>query len=280
LPDSTHIGTMHLRTAELSSMKDFYCEFMGLKEIHRQGNIVHLGSSATAEPLMILTEQRGARPRPAKTAGLFHAAFRFPERKDLASMFLHLNELKYPLEGFADHGVSEAIYLSDPDGNGLELTVDKPRSRWQFVGGEIQMVTEHLDIDSLLSELPKNFRRQGVHPNATIGHIHLNVSSLERAEDFYCRTLGFTVMQRSFPGVLFVAAGGYHHYIGLNTWTGRGTGPAPDNAAGLVRFGIDLGIRGAIDEFKSHIQSSGIPCSSEDSSVICRDSDNIEIEIF
>ncbi len=260
-------------------MVDFYCTILGLTEVHRTGNDVHLAPSATSEPLLILTEHKGVHPRPAKTAGLFHTAFRFPERKDLASMFIHLNERKYPLEGFADHGVSEALYLSDPDGNGIELTVDKPRSRWQFRNGEIHMVTENLDIDTLLSELPENFHWQGIHPDTTIGHIHLNISDLERAEEFYCGALGFGTTQRSYPGALFVSAGGYHHHIGLNTWTGRGTRPASGDATGLIRFGIDLGNHGALDEFISHLQSTRISCSVEESSVLCRDGDNIEIEI-
>ena len=141
------------------------------------------------------------------------------------------------------------------------------------------MVTEILDIDNLLSELPKNYRWSGVHPNTVIGHIHLNVSNLKRAEEFYCGALGFAAMQRSYPGALFVSAGGYHHHIGLNTWTGRGTGPASDDTTGLVRFGIDLGNHGAVVEFISHLQSDHISCSVEQSSVICRDGDNIEIEI-
>jgi catechol 2,3-dioxygenase len=280
LPGSTHIRSVHLRTAGLSSMRDFYCSILGLMEMHRDGNVIQLAPPTTKEPMLILTELKGARPRPSKTAGLFHTAFRFPERKDLASMLLHLNECKYPMEGFADHGVSEALYLSDPDGNGLELYADRPRSRWQFAGGEVQMPTKDLDIDGLLSELPENFRWRGIHPNAVIGHIHLNVSDLERAEEFYCDGLGFTVTQRGFPGALFLSAGGYHHHIGLNTWTGRGTVPAADDTIGLVRFGIDLGNNGAIDEFNSHARSAGIFCSAEDSSIICRDNDKIEIEIF
>ncbi len=259
-------------------MMEFYCSILGLTEAHRAGATVHLAPSATTKPVILLTEHKGAHPRPARTAGLYHAAIRFPERKDLASMFIHLNEHKYPLGGFADHGVSEALYLSDPDGNGIELTVDKPRSRWQFKNGEIEMVTENLDIDNLLSELPANFHWSGIHPNTTIGHIHLNVSHLERAEEFYCGVLGFGVMQRSFPGALFISAGGYHHHIGLNTWTGRDTRPASGDAEGLVRFGIGLGNHGVFDEFISHLQSSHISCSVEDSSVICRDNDNIEIE--
>lgn len=280
LPQSTRIDYVHLRTAGLSSMLDFYSTVLGLQEVRREGETVHLAPSAAAAPLIILTKQSGALPRPAKTAGLFHTAFLFPDRKDLAAMFVRLNECRYPFEGFADHGVSEALYLSDPDGNGLELYVDRPRSQWPFVGKEVQMVTNDLAIDGLIASVPKNFRWAGIHPQTAIGHIHLSISDLQRAEAFYCRDLGFNVMQSSYPGALFVSAGGYHHHIGLNTWTGRGTKPASDNAAGLLRFGITLGNHGAFQAFTSHLRSAGISHSSAESSVLCRDRDNIEIEVY
>jgi catechol 2,3-dioxygenase len=280
LPDSTHIRSIHLRTPELSSLADFYSRILGLTEIRRHRSSAYLAPSAAANSIVILTEQKDALPRSRKTAGLFHTAIRFPERKDLASMFVRLNECKYPLEGFADHGVSEALYLSDPDGNGVELYADRPRNEWQFVDGQLQMVTKELDIDNLLAELPKKFRWSGIHPRTVIGHVHLNVSDLSRAEAFYCGGLGFKVMQRNFPGALFISAAEYHHHIGLNTWTGRGTGPIPDNTTGLVRFGVDLGNHGALQAFTSYVQDAGIAFTKQDNSVLVRDRDNIEAEIL
>lgn len=142
------------------------------------------------------------------------------------------------------------------------------------------MFTKELDIDNLLSELPKKFQWPGIHPETVIGHIHLNISDLKRAETFYCNGLGFSVTQRNFPGALFVSAGGYHHHIGLNIWRGKGIGPVPDNTVGLIRFGINLGNHGAIKAFKSHVQDIGIAMTTKDASIFSRDNDNIEVEIF
>jgi len=141
--------------------------------------------------------------------------------------------------GFADHGVSEAIYLADPDGNGLEFYADRPPENWPRTDHQIAMVSNPLDVESLLAlAAPNRAAKYRIHPETRMGHVHLQVSNLARTEEFYAGELGFDVTQRSYPGALFFAAGGYHHHLGTNTWAGRGAHRPPDNAIGLISFSI------------------------------------------
>src|SRR5690606_13490320 len=157
--------------------------------------------------------------------------------RELARLVLRLAEARWPFQGFSDHGVSEAVYLPDPDGNGLELYADRPRSAWQWRDGELVMFTRPLAVEGLLAELARAPARPGGppwHPLRRIGHVHLHVAELARSGAFYHGLLGFAVTTRRYPGALFLAAGGYHHHLGLNIWEGQGAPPPPADAAGLV----------------------------------------------
>ncbi len=144
------------------------------------------------------------------------------------------------MQGGADHGVSEALYLADPDGNGLELYRDRPRSEWRWSDGQVAMVTDPLDAAGLLGTISPAEGWPGLDPRTVIGHVHLHVSDLARAETFYHGLLGLDVTQRSYPGALFLAAGGYHHHLGVNIWAGRGAPPPPEDAVGLIAFAVDV----------------------------------------
>ncbi|MDQ3022209.1 MAG: hypothetical protein M3R36_16800 [Bacteroidota bacterium] len=155
------------------------------------------------------------------TTGLFHLALRFPNRIELARVFLRLFDNKLKFQGFSDHLVSEAIYLTDPDGNGVELYADKPRELWEWKMGEVQMDTLPLDLSKITGELDDKEVWNGIHPDTDLGHIHLNVSDLFQAEKIYNDIIGFNVTNSSYPGAKFFSAGGYHHHIGTNTWQTR-----------------------------------------------------------
>ena len=214
-------------------MVAFYEDVLGFSLLAEDGATAALGT-ADGTPLLVLHAAPGAPPREPGTTGLFHVAFRVPNRTGLGGMVLRLRASLTPIDGFADHNVSEAVYLTDPEGNGIELYADRDRDVWYSVDGSIFMTTEPLDVPGLTLAAQGPAKRL---PSGTVvGHIHLRVRSLERAEAFYGKKLGFDVMSRSFPGALFVSAGGYHHHVGLNVWGGEGAHVPPFGSLGLVSF--------------------------------------------
>ncbi|MEJ2209564.1 MAG: VOC family protein [Anaerolineae bacterium] len=243
LPAGTGIGRVHLRVADLERALDFYREGLGFREVEAEGDVARLSATGHAPLHVVLTELPGARRKPRGTTGLYHVAIRFPSRRALAWAFRRLVEQEWPFQGFADHLVSEALYLADPEGNGLELYVDRPRDQWPRRGGQIQMATDPLDVEALLAEAgdePGPGREQAIDPGTDVGHVHLQVSDLGRAEAFYGGLLGLEVTQRGYPGALFLSAGGYHHHVGLNVWAGAGASRPPSDAVGLVSFALRL----------------------------------------
>jgi catechol 2,3-dioxygenase len=279
LPDSTRIEYAQFLVPDLANSVPFYTDLVGLSETWTRGNTVALSASKDGVPLVLLTEDRSAKPRPPRSAGLFHLALLYPTRRDLAVAFKRLHDQSWKFLGFADHGVSEALYMADADGNGIELYVDRPREQWPYRNGELEMVTESLDLESLVSELKTPFQEQSG-SGITIGHIHLQVTSLQSAEEFYRETLGFDVTQQSFPGALFVAAGGYHHHIGLNVWNSRGGSPSIDGTAGLARFGIRVGSGDARRILAARLRKTPYWSKESEQGIMVHDADGIQIEII
>ena len=230
----THVKRVDLRVDDLAAATAFYRDVVGLEAT---GDGAALGPAAGPQLLRLTSEGVGSRA-PRRAAGLFHTAFRFPTRPDLAAA---LRRAAPYLTGASDHGVSEALYLDDPAGNGVELYWDRPRDAWPP-----DMVTEPLDLQDLAAAGPAAPRA----PEGTdIGHVHLKVSDLPRAEEFWVGDLGFDVMHRYGTDAAFVATGGYHHHVGLNTWMSRGATVGPPDAAGLDRvvFATDGEAREAAD---------------------------------
>lgn len=238
LPTNTHIGSVALTVSSLEQSLPFYCDVLGFEvasHADAMATLVAGGSSFLVE----LVELPGARPKPRHSTGLYHFAILVPSRLELARALRRLVMADWPLQGVADHGVSEALYLADPDGNGIEIYRDRPREQWPQRNGLLEMTTDPLDLASLLQELDRHPRSEGgLVPETVIGHVHLHVGNLAAAEAFYCSVLGFDVMQRNYPGALFISAGGYHHHLGLNTWAGAGAPPPPADAAGLRYFTV------------------------------------------
>jgi catechol 2,3-dioxygenase len=271
LPDATHLGHAQLRVSNLARSLVFYRDLLGFQEIDRQGATAHLSPSPDRPAVITLTEAPGARPKPARTTGLYHVAIRVPDRPNLGRLLRRLAEQSWPLHGVADHLVSEAIYLPDPDGNGLELYIDRPRPTWQWDGGQVVMATDPLDVDDLLAQAG-NGVWTGIAPATDLGHVHLHVADLLQAEAFYCDLLGFSVTQRSYPGALFVSAGGYHHHVGLNIWAGRGAPPAPPDTVGLIAFSVRLPDADAWQAAVNRLRAAHVPLEDETAtSILVRD---------
>jgi catechol 2,3-dioxygenase len=176
---------------------------------------------------------------------------------DLARTLDRLANQGYPLQGAADHGVSEALYLTDPDGNGIEIYIDRPRDEWPRQDDQLQMGTDPLNIRALLNQSDGLWK--GLPPDTRIGHVHLQVAHLDQAESFYCDVLGLELMQRYGPSALFLSAGGYHHHVGLNTWAGVGAPPPPPDAVGLRHFSIDLPDDKELARIAERLQAADIP---------------------
>jgi catechol 2,3-dioxygenase len=278
LPEPTHIGYVHLRVANLDRALAFYRDRLGFREIARQESAVSLSANGESPPRVILTGHPGAVRKPPHTTGLYHVAIRLPDRPALARVFRRLIESQWPLQGAADHLVSEALYLPDADGNGIELYVDRPRDQWLRSGGQMDMATKALDVEGLLAQAG-NAAWDGIDPRTDIGHVHLHVGDLARAEAFYSDLLGFEVMQRSYPGALFVAAGGYHHHLGLNIWAGRGAPPPPPDAVGLIAFAIALPDEDSRHLLIARVKSAGVAVEESESSALLRDPDGIEVAL-
>lgn len=260
LPPSTHIANIHLQVSNLDRSLSFYSGLMGFKETHRGKASADLSASGTGPLLIRLSEYPDARPKPSRTTGLYHVAIRLPDRSSLAHLFQHLINNQVPFQGFSDHKVSEALYLADPDSIGLELYVDRPRDQWPRMDDMVAMTTEPLDIEDLLRQRGNNSSQwDGIPPETDIGHIHLQVSDLAETEDFYHTLLGFDVTQRSYPGALFLSAGGYHHHIGTNTWSSRAAPPPPVDAVGLLSYSIKIPDWDAWETLYVRLQESGIP---------------------
>jgi catechol 2,3-dioxygenase len=187
--------------------------------------------------------------------GLYHFALLFPSRRDLGRTLLHLFEHSWPFQGFSDHGVSEAAYLADPDGNGIELYADRPREDWPRQNGQIAMSTFALNVNSLIRTV-EGEEWTGVANGTRVGHIHLHVSELVRSAEFYRDVLGFEVTNSSYPGALFLAAGGYHHHIALNTWL-RQFSPAP-HAAGLLGYEVAVPDKTAKQQITERAAAHGV----------------------
>lgn len=240
------IGRVRLKARDLESVSRFYRDVIGLTPLSENGAEVTLGVGETA--LLDIVGDRSLTLSDRREAGLFHTAFLLPSRADLGRWLAFASAAGVTLQGASDHAVSEAIYLADPEGNGVEIYADRPPSLWPTRDGEIRMVSERLDLDDLIAA-GTGGQWRGTPEGGTIGHVHLQVGDTALAERFYGDVLGFGVTCR-YPGASFFGAGGYHHQLAANVWNSRGAGPRSGGRTGLDAFEIvfnDPAIRAAIE---------------------------------
>jgi catechol 2,3-dioxygenase len=253
----TKIGAVYLTISDFGRALPYYQQNIGLKLHRLEGDTAYLGAGGV--DLLVLTERPSA-PHPRHTTGLYHFAILVPSRLELARTLRHLIDTDTRIGGASDHLVSEALYLSDPDGNGIEIYRDRLRSEWPLLNGKIQMDSKAFDVPGVLGELTgQEPTWEGLHPGTTIGHIHLHVAYLDEAEKFYTDVLGFERILRYGPSAAFVSAGGYHHHIGLNTWAGVGVPPPPVGAIGLNWYEIVLPDEEALRKTAVRLQTANIP---------------------
>lgn len=237
ISEELRLGEVVLNVGHLKEMAGFYQEVIGLKLLEENERMVRLGVSGSDEALLVLKKIDNAVVPEVPRIGLFHTAFLLPTRESLADVLLHLAKSGYPIDGAGDHAYSEALYLHDIEGNGIEIYADRPKAEWMHDGdGNLPMVTEQVDVDSLL-QIATDEPFTGM-PNGTIiGHVHLQVADADKAEQFYKEVLGMN-LTTAIPSARFFAAGDYHHHIGSNVWAGRNLELLQENETGLAWFTI------------------------------------------
>ncbi len=275
IPASTRMGAVHLTVADLDRSLRYYGGQVGLTFLRREGGKASLGAGGVE--LLVLVEEPGARPAGRHT-GLFHFALRVPERVDLARWLAHASRERVPLAGLSDHFVSEAIYLSDPDGHGIEIYHDRPRETWE---GKVatRLVTDPLDVGSLLRELddPARAPFDGLPAGTDMGHVHLQVADVPESVRFYRDVLGFDLMAELMGSAAFLGAGGYHHHVGANIWHSRGASPAPAGTARLRQATIVLPDVEARDRVAARVADAGQAPEARDGGVLVRDPSGIDL---
>lgn len=273
-PD-THMGAVSLTVSDLERSLLYYTEGLGFRVLEQEGGSASLGA-ADGTPLLQLTELKGADQWPRggiSYTGLYHFAILMPSRADLGRWLRHWLGLGLPLPGQGDHLVSEALYLEDPDGNGIEIYRDRPRGDWPRVNGQLQMASDPVDIRGVLADAEADGKPwTGMPAGTTMGHVHLQVADIPQARAFYNGILGFDVVfDMGRMGALFVSAGGYHHHLGMNTWHSRGQGPAPENSVGLRHLTVLMPNQEALDEVLARLDAAGVHHSSAANGTVVED---------
>ena len=251
-----HIGAVSLKTRNLEALAAFYGEALGLSVMRREDRGATLGAGGV--PLVELELQPAARPDDPREAGLYHTALLMPTRADLARWLHRVARRKVALTGASDHAVSEAFYLDDPDGNGVEVYCDRPAESWEWTGDDLRITTDPLDIDAILREVPAKSSYLGAPDGLRIGHVHLRVGEVGRAEAFYRDGLGLDVTRRRH-GASFMSSGRYHHHIAANVWHSAGAAVRDPDRAGLSLLVLEAADANTLAEIRARLARGGIP---------------------
>ena len=275
---ATRVGGVELTVTDLDRSVAFYQDALGLRQHSREDDTASLG--AGGEDLVTLVENPNARPA-GRHAGLYHYALLHPSRLELSRAARRLAVTRTPIQGASDHGVSEALYLPDPDGNGIEIYADRPRDQWGTLpDGSLDIYTAPLDLDDLLApaaddpEVPRH-----ADPGLTMGHVHLHANDLREAVRFHRDVIGFDTMT-TIPSAAFLSAGGYHHHLGVNSWRGEGIPPAPgDDVVGLRHWTLVLESPEELDRLAARLEAVGAPVERDGDSVTTRDPAGISVRL-
>lgn len=267
LPQATMLGRVTFKVRDLDAMVAFYTAVLGMAVIEHGDSEALLGAGGVG--LLHLKRVENAVFPSERNTGLYHAAFLLPTRPDLAQFVRHLveNDVQF---GYADHLVSEAFYLNDIEGNGLEVYRDRPRSEWRWQDGQVMMANAQIDFNSFFAEIAADPVWRGMPEGSTLGHMHLKVGDIAQAQTFYHTLFGFDVVA-SMGSALFVSAGGYHHHLGMNIWHSRNGQPAPANATGLDSFEVILPTAVDRDALVARLRDAGVTLSEQDGAPVAHD---------
>ncbi|MDQ1185484.1 VOC family protein [Agrobacterium larrymoorei] len=263
-----YVGQAHLVVKDLSRVSRFYQTIIGLSVIEKSASGEVLGVNGL--PLLTLTTSSDAEKAPATAAGLFHTAFLLPNRNALADWLAHVAHNNIQLEGASDHLVSEAIYLSDPEGNGIEVYRDRQPDEWNYqADGTVEMATKRLDLQALYDSASQTPFRQAAEGTA-IGHIHLQVGALPQADAFYQDVLGLKIMAR-YPGASFFGYGAYHHHVAANIWNSRGAVTREENMTGLSGYSLKFNEKDTLDRALVALDRLEIPTERQSDGIAVKD---------
>ncbi len=269
LPDATRLGAVELQVSNLERSLEYYQHLLGLAIVAQDEHTVSLAGVGAMEPIVILHEVPGTRPvAPGSRLGLYHFAILLPDRPAMGRFITHLSEIG-ARAGSSDHLVSEALYLQDPDGLGIEVYVDRPRDMWRRAGQELMMATDPLDLADLV-RAAQGAPWSGMPSDTVMGHVHLHVGELDAADAFYAEGLGFDRMVWRYPGALFLGAGGYHHHLGTNSWA-RGALPPRAQDAKLLVWTIVLPSSADVAQLRANLLSRGIALTDEANGILFAD---------
>lgn len=277
LPDSLVMGVVSLRVADLARQTAFYRDSLGLQVRQQTPKQVMLGSAAH-DLVQLLAFPNGRHI--SYSTGLYHLALRLPNRSALADWLAHYIAIEHPgWQGASDHGVSEALYLADPEGNGIEVYCDKPRTVWQLGPvGRVNMPTRRLDLQALL-DVRSGQPWQGLASSTDMGHVHLQVSDLAATQQFYVQQLGFAETMTLPDSALFVSVGGYHHHLGFNTWHSRAAPPLPADGLGLASYEICLPDSQSLANVLTRVSTNSLIAPPTADSVFVRDPAGITVHL-
>jgi catechol 2,3-dioxygenase len=264
----TYVEQVSLKVENLQRALTFYQEVIGFQVLKQDGAKVYLTADGKTT-LLTIEQPQAVMTKQKRTTGLYHFALLLPQRADLASVVRHFIEKRVPI-GSSDHLVSEALYLSDPDGNGIEIYVDRDPSVWDWHKGEVAMTVDPLNFEDLLSREAQQ-PWEGLPAGTVMGHIHLHVSELAKTEEFYTKGLGFEVVCRYGVQALFISSGKYHHHIGLNTWNGVGAPKPPENSVGLKSYTLIYDNEDTLKQVINQLKTLGATVSEEDGSIFTTD---------
>ncbi len=269
LPQATRLGAVELQVSHLARSLEYYQQLLGLSVLAQGDHTASLAGVGATEPMVVLREVAGTRPvAPGSRLGLYHFAILLPDRATLGRFITHLSEIGARAAS-SDHLVSEALYLQDPDGLGIEVYADRPRDAWRRDHQELLMATDPLDLADLV-RAGQGAPWTGMPIDTGMGHVHLHVGDLTAADAFYAEALGFDRTVWRYPGALFLGAGGYHHHVGANTWASGALAPRPQDAK-LLAWTIVLPTVDAVTELRAHLQSRGVAITDEPSGILVVD---------
>lgn len=273
----TYVSEINLKVQNLQESLAFYKETIGFKVLEQTERTARL--TADGKTVILSIEQpENVTPKQERTTGLFHFALLLPHRADLGKILKHFLQVKHPVQGAADHLVSEAIYLADPDGNGIEIYSDRDPSEWTWNNNEVLMPSDPLDAEDLIANAGEG-EWDGLPADTLMGHVHLHVSELKKNREFYVEGLGFQIVSRYGDHALFISEGEYHHHIALNVWNGIGAPPPPADSPGLESFTLIISTEEKRDKIIARLKNLGAFITEEKGQFITADPSGTRIRL-